>query len=155
MLGKSISNNSIILTIFALATVGIIAATQITTKDRIALEQRKAQEKALLEIIPRARHDNQMLDNTIPVNDNELLGLEKEQKIYLAKKGSEVVAAIIPAQANLSYSGEPIRVIVGVNKDDTVAGVRVVFHKETPGLGDAIDIQKDDWILDFNGKSLF
>ena len=35
-----------------------------------------------------------------------------------------------------------------------VAGVRVVSHRETPGLGDAIDLKKSDWVLDFDDTSL-
>jgi electron transport complex protein RnfG len=32
--------------------------------------------------------------------------------------------------------------------------VRVVSHKETPGLGDYIEIAKDNWIAGFNDVSL-
>jgi electron transport complex protein RnfG len=32
--------------------------------------------------------------------------------------------------------------------------VRVISHHETPGLGDKIEEQRSDWILDFAGKSL-
>ena len=51
------------------------------------------------------------------------------------------------------YSG-PINLLVAVNVDGTLSGVRVVSHKETPGLGDKIETNKDDWILGFVGKSL-
>ena len=44
--------------------------------------------------------------------------------------------------------------IVGINFDGTLAGVRVVEHRETPGLGDKVDLNKSDWILGFNSKSL-
>jgi electron transport complex protein RnfG len=44
--------------------------------------------------------------------------------------------------------------IVGVNRNLTIAGVRVIAHKETPGLGDKIEIKKSQWIVNFNGKSL-
>ena len=44
--------------------------------------------------------------------------------------------------------------IVGVNRDGSIAGVRVLAHKETPGLGDKVDRKKSDWIMDFNGRSL-
>jgi len=63
------------------------------------------------------------------------------------------VAAIIPAITQDGYSGA-ISMIIGINFDGTVAGVRVVEHRETPGLGDKIDLKKSDWILGFNGKSL-
>jgi len=44
--------------------------------------------------------------------------------------------------------------IIGINIDGTVAGVRVLSHRETPGLGDAIDIKKSPWINSFINKSL-
>jgi electron transport complex protein RnfG len=51
------------------------------------------------------------------------------------------------------YSGD-VNLIVGVNVDGTIAGVRALSHRETPGLGDKVDLKKSDWILGFNGKSL-
>ncbi|MDB0047709.1 RnfABCDGE type electron transport complex subunit G, partial [Porticoccaceae bacterium] len=62
-------------------------------------------------------------------------------------------AAIIPAVTPDGYSGA-ISMIIGVNFNGSVAGVRVVDHRETPGLGDKVDLKKSDWILSFNGKSL-
>jgi len=41
---------------------------------------------------------------------------------------------------------------VGINRDGSVAGVRVVSHRETPGLGDNIELSKSDWVLSFNGR---
>ena len=35
-----------------------------------------------------------------------------------------------------------------------LSGVRVVSHRETPGLGDAIDVDKSGWILQFDGLTL-
>ena len=140
--------------VFAVCTTLLIAGTNLLTRDRIALEQRKAEEKALLEIVPQSRHDNSMLDDTISVGPSASgLGLKRDKQIYLAKKGADVIAAIIPLTATDGYSGD-IDLIVGVNADGSVAGVRVLAHKETPGLGDKIDLKKSDWILGFNGKSL-
>jgi electron transport complex protein RnfG len=51
------------------------------------------------------------------------------------------------------YSG-PIKLLVAVNYDGTLGGVRVISHKETPGLGDKIEESRSDWVLGFNGKSL-
>ncbi len=154
MLARTISKNSIVLTVFAFCTAGMIAVIQINTKDRIHTEQRKAQEKALIDIIPKSRHNNDMLDDTIPVDNQELLGLTQTEQIYIARQNGEAIAVILPAQASDSYSGEPIKMIVGINRDGTLAGVRVLFHKETPGLGDKINTKKSNWIYSFDGKSL-
>jgi electron transport complex protein RnfG len=81
------------------------------------------------------------------------LGLESGGDIHIARLDGQPVAAIIPSITPEGYSGD-IAMIVGVNFDGSVAGVRVVEHKETPGLGDKVDLRKSDWILSFNGKSL-
>ena len=154
MLGQSISRNSVLLAVFAACTTLLIAGTFLSTKDKIAEQKRYAEEKALLQIVPRERHDNSMLDDNLPVGPTAAgLGLREEKKIYLARKGSDVIAAIIPVVAPDGYTGE-IDLIVGVNLDGSVAGVRVLSHRETPGLGDKVDLKKSDWILDFNGRSL-
>lgn len=82
------------------------------------------------------------------------LGLREEEKIFLAKKNGQARFLIYPAIARDGYSGD-IKYILGVSVDtDTVAGARVLAHKETPGLGDGIDLRKSDWILSFAGKRL-
>jgi electron transport complex protein RnfG len=154
MLGQSITRNSLLLAAFAVVTTVLIAGTHLLTKDRIALEQRKAEEKALLEIVPADRHDNSMLDDTLPVGPSATgLGLKSDKQIYLAKKQGKVITAIIPLIAVDGYSGD-IGLIIGVNADGSIAGVRVLSHKETPGLGDKVDLKKSDWVLGFNGRSL-
>ncbi|MEZ5571973.1 MAG: electron transport complex subunit RsxG [Halioglobus sp.] len=154
MLGQSISRNSLLLAVFAMCTTALIAGTYLLTKADIAEQKRLAEEKALLEIIPRSRHDNSMLDDTVAVGpQDEGLGLSENKHIYVARQGGKVVGVIIPVVAPDAYSGE-VELIVGVNTDGTIAGVRALAHKETPGLGDKVDLKKSDWVLGFNGKSL-
>lgn len=154
MLGQSITRNGLLLGAFAVATTALIATTFLLTKDSIAAQKRVAEEKALLEIVPRSAHDNSMLDDTIIVGPQAKgLGLHDEKAIYLARQQGKVVAAIIPVIAPDGYTGD-IEIIVGVNVDGTIAGARVLSHKETPGLGDQVDLKKSSWILGFNGRSL-
>lgn len=155
MLGQSISKNSFILAAFAVFTAGALALTNLGTQDRIAAAERAAQQRALFEIIPLQDHDNDLLNDTIPVPASawEPLGTGADSKIYRARRGSEITALIIPATAHDGYSGD-ISMIVGVKRDGSIAGVRVLLHKETPGLGDKIELKKHQWILNFNGKNL-
>ena len=153
MLGKAISKNSIALGLFAIATTAMIASTFLNTKDRIAEQERIAQAKALLEVISVERHNNSMLDDNLAIGPEPELGLKSEQKIFIARNDSELVGFIFPAVAPDGYSGN-IKLIVGVYVDGSVAGVRVLGHNETPGLGDKVDLKISDWILSFNGKSL-
>ena len=154
MLGRSIARNSWLLALFAVVTTVLITGTYLLTRDRISEQKRLAEEKALLEIVPRDRHDNSMLDDIINVGPEAAgLGLTQDKRIYRARLAGEVVAAIVPVTAPDGYTGA-IDLIVGVNADGSIAGVRTLSHKETPGLGDKVDIKKSDWILGFNGKSL-
>lgn len=154
MLGQSISKNSLILGVFALLAAAALALVNLGTQDRIANAERAAKQKALFEIIPANQIDNDLLQDTISIPESgvDLLGLA-DQPIYVARYKSDIKALIIPAMAHDGYSGD-ISMIVGVNRDGTIAGVRVLTHKETPGLGDKIELKKAKWILEFNGKSL-
>ncbi len=151
----SMSKNSLLLFLFALLTAGILAVTFEGTKESIAIAERKAAEKALLEIIPASRIDNDLLLDTIeiPTAAWPELGLKNGGEIHIARKNKQIVAVIIPAVAPDGYSGD-IKMIAGVNSNGTIAGVRVLTHTETPGLGDKVDLKKSDWITSFDNKSL-
>ena len=151
----AIRNNGLSLLVFALAAAGILAGTYEGTKARIAEAERRAAEKALFDIVPATRIDNDLLLDTWPIPESAwpALGLSEAMDIHLARAQGEVVAVIVPAIAPDGYSGD-IRLLAGINRDGSVAGVRVLTHKETPGLGDKVDLKKSDWILGFNGKSL-
>lgn len=155
MIFSSMTKNSLLLGVFALATTALLAFTAEFTKERITKAEREAQQKALFEIVPRARHDNDMLSEIIKVPEDTWagLGLKSGGEIHVARHLDETIAVIIPAVAPDGYSGD-IRMIVGINADGTIAGVRILDHHETPGLGDKIDLKKTPWVLSFNNKSL-
>lgn len=153
MLGQSIRQNMIGLGIFAVVTAGLIAVTQLETRERIVDNIKEAKSRALNEIITPDMHDNELLEDTVPVTDPNLVIDEGAQEAYIARRNGQVVAVILPTIAPDGYTGK-IRSIVGVLKDGTVAGVRVLTHQETPGLGDKIELKKSAWIRQFAGKSL-
>ena len=155
MLGKSISINSLILGAFAVFTATILASTEYVTREKIAIAERKAAQKALSEIIPQDMHDNDLLTDILQLDENylERLNLEDNAALHIARKNGNLTAIIVPSVAPDGYSGS-IKFIVGIDINGQVKGVRVLAHKETPGLGDKIDLNKDDWILSFAGKSL-
>ena len=155
MLKSPITANAVLLAGFALVTAFLLAGTHLGTREQIAQSERQAAEKALLEIIPEQRHDNDLLADSLPVPAQywAQLGLAEGGDIHVARKDKRIVAVIVPAVAADGYSGD-IRLIVGINMDGRIAGVRVLDHRETPGLGDKVDLKKSDWILGFNDKSL-
>ena len=155
MLGKSITKNSLILGAFAAVTAGIIAITFQGTKAQIITQERKAASAALVEMIPKSRHNNDMLNDIITINNNDslALGFSTNVTINVAKWDGQALALVIPSVARDGYSGD-IKIIVAVNLDGTLAGVRTLSHKETPGLGDKIDLRKSPWIHSFDNLSL-
>ena len=155
MIFQSMGKNSLLLALFALITALILASTDLITEDRIAESERLAAQKALFEIVPLALHNNDLLVDLQPIPKQYwlALGLDNGGDVHIARLDDQPVAAIVPSITTDGYSGD-IAMIVGINFDGTVAGVRVVDHKETPGLGDKVELRKSDWILSFNGKSL-
>lgn len=156
MLGQSISKNTLILTAFALATAGALALTNLATQDRIAAAELAAQQRALYEIVPLDAHDNDLVGDTLAIPADALTQFgvkDPSQRIHVARQQGEISALIIPATAPDGYSGD-IDMIIGVKRDGSLAGVRITRHKETPGLGDKIELKKHQWILSFDGKRL-
>ena len=151
-LSRSMLKNALVLGLFAIGTVGSVALLQQGTATRIAAAEREAQVRALAEILPPGSYDNHLLDNRIELNATEL-GHRSPQSAYLALKGDQPSALILPVTAPDGYSGA-IHLLVGIFADGRLAGVRVLSHKETPGLGDKIELVKSDWVRSFEGKSL-
>ena len=150
----SIGLSGSVLAVFAAITSVAIGWTYLATKDQIDMEVRRAEARQLLEIFPPETHDNDIVDDGFElVADTPLLGIREARQGYRVRKNDRVIGVILPATARDGYSGD-IRALVGVRDDGTVAGVRVVAHRETPGLGDKVDLRKSDWILGFDNRSL-
>ncbi len=154
MIVKYMMTTGIILGAFAIVGTGLVAVTNSSTADRIADAKRQALVETLHSLIPADRHDNDLYTDTLDVTAPEFLGSKKPVKVYLARKTGLPVAALFTTIAPDGYSGE-IKLLVAVNADGSIAGVRTLAHRETPGLGDFIEASKSDWITGFTGKSLF
>lgn len=151
-IGRSMLKNALVLGLFAVVTVGGVTLLQRGTADRIQAAERQAQVRALGEILPTGSYDNDLLASTTLLNE-PLLGHRTPQPVHLACKDGQTTAVILRATAPDGYSGA-IHLLIGILADGRLAGVRVIGHRETPGLGDRIELAKDSWILGFTGKSL-
>lgn len=149
MISQSISKNSMLLGLFAVLTTGASVLTFTLTNDRFEANQKAALESRLAEVMPDTLHDNDLLSDTVDLEHPIQTG-----PIYLAFDQGQPAGAIVPTVAPEGYGGA-IQLLVGIHYDGSVSGVRIVPpHLETPGLGDAIDAAKSDWVLSFNGRSL-
>jgi len=142
----------LILGAFAAGGVGLVAVTHELTKERIAANEREAVLRTLKVIIPHERMDNDPLEDRSEVSDPDLLGTETTH-VYRIRSGGKPLALVLDPVVPNGYAG-PIHLLVSVLADGTLGGVRVLSDRETPGLGDKIEIAKSNWVLGFNGKSL-
>ena len=135
-----------------LGLVALVAGAALTfshdaTKDRIAAAEIRDMQMTLSQVLPAGLADNDLLADVI-----ELDGPGGMRKVHLAKRGGAVVGAVFGV-AERGYSGE-IGLLMAVDRDGVVLGVRVLKHTETPGLGDKIEVARHPWIKGFDGKSL-
>lgn len=141
-----------LLTAFAAGGGGLLVLTYSGTHERIAKNQRQTLIGRLNELVPAASYDNDPATDTLTLNE-PALAKDRAVTVYRARRHGKPVAVLFTAVAPDGYSGN-IELLIAIHADSTLAGVRVVSHKETPGLGDKIDIAHGDWILGFAGKSL-
>lgn len=144
---------ALLLFLFAAVGTALVAFTFDNTHERIAANERAALLRNLHVLIPPDTHDNDLFNDVIEVTDPDALGTDEPVTVYRARNNGWPVAAVLATVAPDGYSGA-IRLLVGIKLDGTLAGVRVVSHRETPGLGDAIEAKRSDWILGFTGRSL-
>lgn len=123
------------------------------TKDKIEASEKANLLRNLNNIIPPESYNNNLLDNKLLVPASSKLGQTEPTTIYQAWQGETPVAVAFSIISNEGYSGE-IKLLIAIKANGHISGVRVISHKETPGLGDKIEIAKNDWILGFNDKHL-
>lgn len=150
---KHAVKTAMILIAFALVGTMMLAYVYDITKTPIAESEAKARMALFRQIVPDDMHDNPLLEDMIEIPPDELLGNRTVSHVYRARLAGEPMAVILEAIAPDGYSGD-IKLLVAIRVDGTISGVRVLAHKETPGLGDYIDITHSPWIKQFDGHSL-
>ena len=146
--GHSVRRNSTTLAVIALSTATILGGVELATRQPIADARRAAAISALNEILPPGWYDNDLLQSA---REMEFDG--RSSTVYTARHRGRVVAVILSAVAPDGYTGA-IEFLLGLRRDGSILGVRVTHHRETPGLGDKIDVRKSPWIRSFDGKSM-
>jgi len=130
-----------------LATIFLVMGN-ISTKETILLRQQEDLQSSLAEVIPTEYYNNNLVENPLQVVDVD----KQSITIYRGTKNKQV-SALAWEISGQGYAGE-MRFIMAVDNTGKILGVRVLSHAETPGLGDKMEVEKDNWILNFNGLSL-
>lgn len=133
---------------FTLLACALLVMGNVATKEPIAERAREDLLASLAEVIPADLHENDLLADTLNLPGPDQTPIT----LYRARTGSEMTAFAWPVVGK-GYAGD-ITLLLAVDAQGVILGVRVLSHAETPGLGDKIEISKDKWITDFNGHSL-
>jgi electron transport complex protein RnfG len=150
---KNILITAALLMLFAVSGAALVGLTFIETADDIKRNEELTLLRKLNTIIPAEAYDNDLLADTRMIKPQPLLNTDEDTRVYRARKANKNVAAIFSSIAPNGYNG-PIQMLVGVYSNGRLAGVRIVKHRETPGLGDAVELSHSKWILGFDNKSL-
>ena len=150
---KHASKTAITLIAFALVFTALLAYVFQITKVPIEKSEAAARLALFRQIVPATMHDNDILKDTLTIAPNDLLGNTQPSIANRARINNTPAAIILEAIAHDGYSGD-IKLLIAIKYNGEISGVRVLTHKETPGLGDYIDIAKDDWIKLFDAESL-
>lgn len=144
---------AMVLAAFALVGTTLLALTYSATRDNIVASEKKAKLALIAQILPSALYDNDIIRDAVEQPPVVELGTTEPTLVYRALKDGKPVAAVLEIIAPDGYAGK-IKLLIAIKVNGEVSGVRVVVHKETPGLGDYIEIARSNWIKTFDGTSL-
>ncbi len=145
---ETVAYQAILLGASTLVATTLLSFGNLATKDEIALRIEEDLKASLTQVVPEDLYDNELLASTISEENSK----GESVLVYQATLNNVVTAVIFEVTEN-GYSGK-IRSIIGIAPDGRILGVRILSHSETPGLGDKIEVEKDDWILGFDGLSI-
>ncbi len=145
--------SGLLLGIIALLGTALLASVNALTHERILEQEKRRMLQQLNEIVPVTLFNNDLLEDRIEIRDEAHFRHPAPVTVYRARMDGQPAAVLMLVTAPDGYNGD-IRLLTGIDSNGTVIGVRIVSHRETPGLGDPIEIEKSDWILGFGEKSL-
>lgn len=151
------ARSSVILFIFVIAFTAVLATVFSMTAPAIRASAAEEEMRMIKEVLPAALYDNDLLKDTLELPATHELGQDDTSKVYRATLAGQPSAIVLEAVAADGYAGK-IRMLIAVQANGQLAGVRITQHKETPGLGDYVDPKKDKnksrpWITQFDGLS--
>ncbi len=137
---KNIIKLGLFLMIVAALAAAALSLTYVYTKPKIEGQLNREINEALLEVLPSA----------LSFDDDEKNVNGEWFFFYVGFKEKRKVGLVIPV-ASKGYGG-PIDMLVGINKDGKVTGVKIIKLSETPGLG--LNATEPSFLDQFKGKSI-
>jgi electron transport complex protein RnfG len=145
--------SGVLLGLIALLGTALLVGVNALTHERIAEQEKLRVLQQLNAVVPVDSYNNDLLEDRIEIIDETHFRHPAPISVYRARQDDQPVAVLMIVTAPDGYNGD-IRLLTAIDTAGVVLGVRVLSHRETPGLGDPIEVEKSDWVLGFNGKSL-
>ena len=145
--------SGVLLGLIAVLGTALLAGVNALTHERIVEQEKLRALQQLNAVLSTASYNNDLLQDKIEISNETFFRHPAPVVIYRARMDDKPVAVLMIVTAPDGYNGD-IRLLTAIDTTGTVLGVRVVSHRETPGLGDPIEIERSDWVLGFTGKSL-
>jgi electron transport complex protein RnfG len=142
-----------VLTVAAILAVGLVAVVHDRALPQIEASRRAEQLRQLTAVLGDVAYDNDPLTDILLVHDPEYLGTTEPLPAHRVRRDGQPIAVLLNAVAPDGYTG-PLRLLVAIDAQGRLLGVRVLEHRETPGLGDFVEERRTDWIRQFDGRSL-
>jgi electron transport complex protein RnfG len=149
----AILKSGMTLAVIAAICTSLVAITYQWTADRIAANDKALLEQSLEPALSDLFFDSGVSESMLVVNPPHALPGDDEAMIYRIYAKGEPVAALFVVTARDGFAG-PIRILLGVDMQGVVTGLRILKHRETPGLGDKIESRRSDWVHQFTGRAL-
>jgi len=153
MSDQSIIKTGLTLAVIAAICTALVALTFQATRERIAVNEKALLEQSLQPALAGTFYDSGVSESRLVLPPPHGLPGNDPAVIYRVFAEGEPVAALFAVTARDCFSG-PIRILVGIDVDSMVTGVRILQHRETPGLGDKIESARSNWVFQFDGRSM-
>lgn len=150
---QKVLHSGLLLALIALLGTALLTGVNALTHERIVEQEKRRMMQQLNAIVPAGSYNNKLLDDRIEMRDETWLRHPAPVTVYRARMDDRPVAALMIVTAPDGYNGD-IRILLGINNEGLLLGARILAHRETPGLGDPISLDRSDWILGFTNKSL-
>lgn len=154
MISKGKRFSFILLPLLFIVFIGttILTVTHTMTREKISDNKRTARLRVLDSVMPLS-YNNVFYDDELQIENSGISGSNYPLSVFRARHNEKPLGIVLMPVKAKGYSGN-IELIVGMDFNGTLLGVRTLKHQESKGLGDQIDQKKSDWIKQFTNLSL-
>jgi electron transport complex protein RnfG len=151
--GTSIWASGTILAVLAAICTALVALTYHITAPQIVANEQAYLEQSLAPLLVGIPYTNNLSESTLVVPQPHTLPGKGPATVYRVYSDNQPVAALFSVTAEDGFSG-PIKLLIGIDSLMNITSVRILEHRETPGLGDLIESSKSDWLMQLQKTSL-